>query len=268
MKTGVSTASLFLRKYNEETLPLFNDLGIKNAEVFLTTFSEYGEEYAKKLVSIKGSVDVHSVHILNTEFEPQLFNAQPRVRADAYAWLENVLAGAKMFGAKYYTFHGTARVKRASHSGKNDNFAVIGQGIQDITSTCEKYGITLSLENVEWSTYNRPGVFSILKAYAPSLRGVLDIKQARISGYPYEEYLREMGESLVTVHLSDVDTNGKMCLPGKGSFDFDTLIKQLISVGFDGALLIEAYANDYEKESELKAACDYLDELLYKYGAR
>ena len=266
MKTGVSTASLFLRKYNEETLPLFNDLGIKTAEVFLTTFCEYGEEFAQKLVSVKGAVDVHSVHILNTEFEPQLFNAHPRVRADAYAWLDKVLRGARLFGAKFYTFHGTARVKRSTHSGKNDNFVLLGNGIKAIADFCQERGVTLSLENVEWSTYNRPGVFNALKDYAPTLRGVLDIKQARISGYPYEEYLYEMGNRLATVHLSDIDANGKMCLPGKGTFDFSTLIKRLIDVGFDGPLLIEAYAGDYGKEEELKASCDYLDEILYKYG--
>ena len=59
----------------------------------------------------------------------------------------------------------------------------------------------------------------------------------------------------------------KMCLAGKGVFDFDTLIKRLQDVGFNGALLIEAYAGDYERQEELKTACDYLQELLYKHNA-
>jgi len=57
-----------------------------------------------------------------------------------------------------------------------------------------------------------------------------------------------------------------MCLPGRGTFDFDTLIRRLKDVGFDGALLIEVYTKDYGQETELKTACDYLDELLYKHG--
>ena len=75
-----------------------------------------------------------------------------------------------------------------------------------------------------------------------------------------------MGESLAYVHLSDIDKQGKMCLPHKGVFDFETLIKRLGDIGFNGALLIEAYTGDYGDESELKTACEYLDELLYKYG--
>lgn len=267
MKTGVSTASLFLRKYNEEALPLLRSLGVKTAEVFLATYSEYGKEYAQKLASVKGDIAINSVHILNTQFEPQLFNAHPRARADAFAWLEKVLDSANVLGAPYYTFHGTARIKRASRSGARDDFSKMISDFQAISAACRKRGVTLCLENVEWSTYNRVGVFSRLASEVPSLFGVLDVKQARISEEPYEKYLEEMGERLAYVHVSDVDERGRMCLPGKGTFDFETLIKRLQDVGFGGALLIEAYTNDYGAETELKDACDYLNELLEKLRA-
>ena len=266
MKTGVSTASLFMRKYNEEALPLLNELGVKTAEVFLTSFSEYGKEFGTLLAQKKGGLVVNSVHALNTEFEPQLFSLHPRVKADAYGWLDKVLESARCLGAPYYSFHGTSRVKKASRSGKNDDFPSMIKGFEELTAHCKERGVALCLENVEWSTYNRVGVFEKIASEVPDLRGVLDIKQARISGYPYEEYLREMGDKLAHVHISDVDNNGKICLPGQGVFDFDTLVKRLKDVGFDGALLIEVYKNDYTEVAELKAACDFVDEILYKNG--
>ena len=265
MRTGVSTASLFLRKYNEEALPLLHALGVNTAEVFLTTFSEYGREFAEKLNAVKGNVSVNSVHILNTQFEPQLFNAHPRAKADAYFWLEKTLESANVLGAPYYTFHGIARIKRAARSGANDDFNAMIKGFREISDFCENHGGTLCLENVEWASYNRVGVFQKLSKEIPALRGVLDIKQARISQIPYEKYLEEMGEKLAFAHVSDVDENGKICLPGKGVFDFETLVKRLKDVGFDGALLIEVYTGDYGAETELKTACEYLDEILYKY---
>ena len=267
MQAGVSTASLFMRKYNEEALPLLNGLGVPCAEVFLTSFSEYGKEFGGLLASKKGDLKINSVHALNTEFEPQLFSAHPRVQTDAYAWAEKVLQAANALQAPYYTFHGTARIKRAARSGENDNFSKMIDGFQGIVSACEKYGVKLCLENVEWATYNRVGVFDKLKKELPTLGGVLDIKQARISGYPYEDYLAEMGERLAYVHVSGYDGQGKMCLPGKGTFDFDTLVKRLQDVGFDGALLIEVYTNDYGDERELKNSIDFLDEILYKNNA-
>ena len=265
MQAGISTASLFMRKYNEEALPLLNELGVKTAEVFLTSFSEYGKEFGEFIAQKKGDLHINSVHDLNTEFEPQLFSLHPRVKADAYGWLDKVLEGANALGAPYYTFHGTSRVKRASRSGKNDDFPSMIKGFAQLTAHCQAHGVTLCLENVEWSTYNRVGVFSKIAQAVPHLRGVLDIKQARISEYPYEEYLQEMGERLAYVHISDVDGQGRICLPGKGIFDFETLVKRLKDIGFNGALLTGVYKNDYAEIQELKTACDYVNEILYKF---
>ena len=263
MRTGVSTASLFLRANNEDALPILDRLGVKNVEVFLTSFSEYGSEFAEFLNTRKGSLSVNSVHDLNTEFEPQLFNAHPRVKADAYAWLGKVMESAKTLGSPYYTFHGASRVKRSSRIPENDNFSRMIEGFDEVLRFCHGHGVQLCLETVEWSTYNRPGVFKALAEELPTLKGVLDIKQARISEYPYEAYLEEMGERLAYAHVSDYGAHG-MCLPGKGNFDFDTFVKRLKDVGFDGALIIEVYKDDYNEIEELKHACDYLDEVLYK----
>ncbi len=264
MKAGISTASLFMRRDNEEALPLLQDFGVSCAEVFLTSFFQYKREYGELLAQKKGNISVNSVHDLTSQFEPQLFNRHAGVRADAYAILKDVLEVANILGAPYYSFHGITRAKKGVRTGENDNFPKMIADFQELTEFCTAHGVTLCLENVEWATYNRPGVFSTLAKEIPALKGVLDIKQARLSGRPYEEYLCEMGERLAYVHISDVTAEGKMCLPGKGIFDFPTLVRRLKDVGFDGALLIEAYEGDYQEEWELKTAYEYVNELLAK----
>ena len=266
MKAGVSTASLFMRRKNEDAVQRLRELGVQCAEVFLTSFSEYGEEFARIVKEKKGDVCINSVHILNAQIEPQLFSNHERVKADSYYFLSKAMAGAKLLGAPYYTFHGTARYKKSARDPKNDNFERMGNGLREAFDFCQKYGVTLCLENVEWSTYNRVGVFSAMKNYVPRLLGVLDIKQARIAGEGYEKYLDEMGESLAYAHISDVDEMGNIRLPGQGTFDFATMIKRLKDVGFDGNLLIEVYKENYQDEAELKIACDYVNELIYKLG--
>jgi sugar phosphate isomerase/epimerase len=77
-----------------------------------------------------------------------------------------------------------------------------------------------------------------------------------------------MGEKLAYAHISDIDERGKMRLPGMGVFNFEEMIKRLQDVGFDGALIIEVYENDYDKEEELKTSCEYMQELLYKLNAK
>lgn len=261
MKAGISTASLFMRLNNEDALPLFNEWNVPETEVFLTSFSEYEPKFARKVAKGKGNVHVHSVHVLNTQFEPQLYSAHPLVREDAFALLDKTMRSAQILGATHYTFHGIARIKRTF----KEDLARTGELTEQIAKYCAKFGVTLCYENVEWAFYNRPGIFRELKKFCPSLKGVLDIKQARISGYPYEAYLEDMGESISHVHVSDVDENGKNCLPGHGIFDFDTLFLRLKDAGFGGVVLLENYSSDYADFGQLKCAYEYLAEKAYKY---
>ena len=103
-----------------------------------------------------------------------------------------------------------------------------------------------------------------MKKYAPDLRAVFDVKQARLSGHPYEEYLADMAGNIDTVHLSDVDASGKIRLPGRGTFDFEKLFGRLSDVGFSGDMLIEVYTNDYGDVSEFTESLAYLRDLKKK----
>lgn len=262
MQVGISTASLFLKKSNQEAVALLRDWKIPVAEVFFTTFREYNKDFGALLRAEKGEVKINSVHVLTEQFEPQLYSRHPQVREDAFLWLKGVMEAAKLLGAEYYTFHGVARIKRR---GNYDNFAFYSPLTRDIYDFCRGYGVTLAYENVEWALYNRPGVFQWLKGACPELKGVLDVKQARISGYGYKEYISDMGASLAYVHYSDTDENGNTCLAGKGVFDTEELIKVLRDeAGFDGNILIENYASDYKTLDELKESYLYLREKIYK----
>lgn len=108
---------------------------------------------------------------------------------------------ANAFGAKYYTFHGTARYKKNSRSGLNDNFPKIGAALEQTRQFCEKYGVALSLETVEWSTYNRPGVFKELLKYCPRL-SPRSISNRRVFRLPESEYLKETAGHISHVHVS------------------------------------------------------------------
>ena len=260
MQIGISTASLFMRLYNEDAIALISEWGAQTSEVFLTSFCEYEPSFAKALLQKKGKLHVNSVHVLNTQFEPQLFSAHPRVKADAYAWLEKVTECARILGAKNYTFHGLARLK----STFKEDMPKFGKGLQEISSFCKERKLDLCLENVEWALYNRAGIFKKLTKYGGGYQSVLDIKQAMISGCPYGDYLEDMGENLAYVHASDYTDTGKKCLPGKGIFNFDELFKRLKGSGFDGAIIIENYNDDYRELKELKDSYDYLLEKAEK----
>ncbi len=267
MQVGVSTATLFNRLPNEEAVELLNEWKIPCSEVFLTSFCEYEKSFGELIAKNKGNLPVHSMHVLNIQIEPQLFSTNARVKEDSFSLLDKALQAGEAFGAKYYTFHGIARYKKATIEGKDDDFLRYANVLKEIDNFCKsRHGIALSLENVEWALANRPQAFDEILKNFPDLSTVLDVKQARISGYSVDDYLKSMGKNLSHVHLSDVDENGKIRLPGEGNFDFAKLIKQLSDVGFNGPLLVEVYSGDYQDLSAIKRSCTFLEEIIYKYS--
>lgn len=259
MKVGISTASLFPEKHTEEAAKLIKSLGAPVAEIFLSSFYEYRPEFSKALAPEVEGMEINSVHVMPLNFEPSLFDSTRRVRGDGYYWLDQIARSAQLLKCKNYTFHGFARLG----NGKDD-FGYIGERIAEAYSFMAGYGVNLCLENTAHYAYNRPGFFREIKQRCPSLYAVFDIKQARRSGYPYQMYISEIAGSIAYVHLSDVDANGKMRLPGKGIYDFNEILKRLSDAGFSGNIIVENYRSDYGDFEELKNSVDFLNELCYK----
>ncbi|MBE5742163.1 MAG: sugar phosphate isomerase/epimerase [Clostridiales bacterium] len=262
MDIGVSTATFFLRKYNEQSIAEIKGLGGETCEVFLECPSEYTEEYGKVLLKNKGDLKVHSMHAVTMNYETELFSSFDRALLDANKSFGGVLSIGKMLGAKFYTMHGRARIKK---NGNYDDFEINGKKLEKICDFASNYDIRICLENVPWALYNKPSYFKGVLKYAPNLCATLDLKQARISGYDYKDYLYEMADRIKTVHLSDVSSDGKIRLPGYGVFNFDELFKLLSGEGFDGSMIIEVYKDDFGDDSEITKSLEFLKELRYKY---
>lgn len=259
MKAGISTASLFPEKHTEEAAQIIKALGVQTAEIFFSTFYEYRPEFSKELAPKLDGLNVNSVHVMPLNFECNFFDTTRRVRGDGFYWLDQVARSAQLLGCRNYTFHGFARC-----GGGKDDMRIIGERIAEAHSFARGYGLNLCLENTAAYAYNRPGFFREVKNYCPDLSGVFDLKQARRSGYPYQAYIADMEGAIAYAHLSDMDENGRMCLPGKGIYDFTEVIKRLKGAGFEGDIIIEVYRGDYGSFEELKAGVDYLSELIDK----
>ncbi len=257
MKVGISTATYFLKELTEDCFSVIRLCEGECCEVFLTTFSEYEEDFAMLLKERLGGLEVYSVHSLNTNFEPQLFNPAARTRADAEKIFRKVCRAGQILGAKVYTFHGQPRLKKDAYFDP----VKVGKRMFELGEIAKEYGITLSLENVHWAVFNSPEFFFECKKYCPNCGAVLDIKQAWQSGYDWRDYLDAMGDMLTNVHLSDVK-DGKICMVGDGEFQFEELIGRLHKMNYKGPVLIEQYANNYDDYSEVRESVKYLKNII------
>ncbi len=262
MRIGISTASFFSKETTENTFDVMKDLRIDICEVFLTTFREYKSSFAELLKERKGAIDVYSIHTLNVQFEPELFNPVMRTREDSEFFYKEAAVAAGILDAKYYTFHGLTRMKRTPYTV---DFARIGKRLDELdemlmtTSGCCR----LAYENVHWTFFNSPDYFRELKKYT-NVRTCLDIKQAMQSKFDIYDYIDVMGDRLVNVHLCDFDEDGKLDTPGKGSFDFVRLFRALIDKGYQGPAIMELYAGNYQNYADIKEGRDYLQHCLEK----
>ena len=263
MQIGMSTASLFSKEKTEAAFGIIQKLKIPVCEVFLSTFSEYTDKFIDTLLDVKKNTAVYSVHTLNQQFEPELFNPTERTRGDCEKIFKQVARDAHRLGASFYTFHGPSKFKKLPYI---HNYEKIGKRVQELCDLLyfESNNTTrLSYENVHWTYFNTPEYFINLKKYT-DVKACLDIKQAFLSGIDLYRYIDCMADRLVNVHLCDYDDNGKLAIPGNGTFDFVKLFSVLSEKGYTGPALIEVYANDYSSYDELGRSYDYLNECLYK----
>jgi len=257
MKVGISTATFFQKELTENTFSVIQRCGGDVAEVFLSTYREYEESFANVLNVEKKGLEIYSIHSLNTQFEPQLFNKADRTREDAEVLFRKVCRAAQIIGAKVYTFHGQARLKR--------NYTIdpeyAGKVLTRLGDIANEYGITLCLENVHWATFNSPEFYKELKKYTNNIGTVLDIKQAWQSNYDWRDYLDVMGKDLKNVHVSDV-IGEKIKMIGKGEFPFKELIQRLNDNGYEGPIIVEQYSNNYDSYDEVAESVKYLKNII------
>ena len=247
MKIGISTASLYGKMYTEEALEFFAKNNVENAEVFLASFSEYTEEFGKILKEKKGNVNVHSIHTLNSQFEGQLFSHSERQYADALKIFEGALLIGQMLDAKIYVLHGPAQMKYTKYV---TNYPFYAKRTEELAKLADKYGLMLTWENVHWTHYNHPDFFKSLISHTNYYIGAtLDIKQAKQSDTPVDKYIADMSGRIKNLHVVDFDEKGELVLPGKGYYDYKSLIKKMGD--FDGPVMIEVYDGCYQKPEQL-----------------
>ncbi len=260
MKIGISTASFFTRSETEDTLNLIQDMGFEVCEVFLTTFREYRKEFVDLLAERKKNIKIYSVHTLNQQFEPELFNKWQRTREDAEEFFREIVYACKALDADYYTFHGLPRLKRTPYI---IDYKWIGKRLGELNEEMCALGAhaKIAYENVHWTFFDSPEFLERLSEYYDT-PVTLDIKQAMQSNHPLEEYLRVMKGKLVNVHLCDWHADGKLAVPGKGVFDFTDFFRKLLDMGYDGPCLMELYAGNYSSYDEVWESYEFLQNCL------
>lgn len=260
MEIGVSTASLY-PLHIEDAFAKLAELGVSTAEIFANATIEAREPYLSQVCDIRDKNDmvITSFHPFSSPMESVfLFSSYDRRIEEMMTLYEEFFGSMKMLGAKIFVLHGAILSNKCTVGHYLEQF----RRLSDIG---RRFGVTVAQENV---SYCMSGDLEFLKIMKRELGDyacfVLDLKQARRSGRDPFDFIDALGTSIVHCHLSDASPD-KDCLPiGKGDFDFTLFAKKLLSIGYDGAFIVELYRENYGEFKELRKSVDILAEIVDK----
>ena len=255
MRLGLSSAAFYGRLETEDAASRLTDFPVDVCEIFLETRSEYSKEFGLLVKEKLCGLPCRAIHAKGTQFEGDLFGASPRQRQDAFQMLEGVLDCGKALGAGVYVFHGQPDYRGGLHPGRVSR---LGETVARIVKMAGERGMRLAWENVSWCALKRPEDAAYLMEACPELSFVLDIKQAVQVGEDPFAFLPVLDDRLVHVHVLDFDPAGKLCLPGRGVFDFARLKRELDAIRYRGDVILEPYSAQAEDERALFKSIDFL----------
>lgn len=258
MKAGVSTACL----YPIEAEKAFRQLaenGIKTAEIFVNSHCELSDPYRGEMLAVQKEygVDVISVHPFTCGIEPMmLFTAYERRVADMLDYYKHFFDYMSLFGAEYFILHGN----KPQNPFPDEKYFERYLKLQE---TAEQFGICVLQENVARCTSRDLDFLVKMKeALGDKAAFVLDVKQARRSGYDPLDTVRALGENIRHVHFSDSGKSGDCLKFGFGEYDSLAFFRELKSCGYGGYLIIELYKGSHEGAADLAENCAALNAFL------
>lgn len=261
MEIGLSSASFYPNVNTEDSIVLMKNLGFDLGEIFLNSFSEYGEDFGNILLEqkLKNNFTINSIHAFSSSFEPNLFDEYKRRRKDAFLQFKKVCRIARKVGAKCYTFHGMKHKKYHNVIDYNLVFDVYDR----LLYTAGEEGIKLCQENVFWCmSGDIDFLYTLREKYEDSLYFTLDIKQAYRAGRKPEEYIKVMNGAIENLHINDRNSVSSCLLPGKGDINYKKLFSELKKANYNKVGIIEVYSDNYKDYHDLKVSKDYIEKCL------
>lgn len=255
-RLGISSACF----YPDETLDavkLCTELGFRNVEIFMNSFSELEEPYLKELSAVcrSSGAKIVSLHPFTSGYEYMLFFSAYRKRAaDSCGFYRRYFQAAAYLGAELVVFHGDS--VRAPFVGM-DRYC---EAYSLLAETAKSEGVTLAHENVSSARGGDPAFMRELRARIGDISFVFDVKQALRAGHEPFEMIDAMGDRIKHVHINDwsYSNDGSRedgCrLPGEGDLDLASIISRIEATSFSGHYMIEVYRKNYNTPSDLQRA--------------
>jgi sugar phosphate isomerase/epimerase len=253
-QAGVSTASLY-PSVLEDAFRYLAESGVAVTEVFVNTECELTGIYRQRIIDIikDTGIKAASVHPFTCGLESMMmFTEYERRMPDFLAFYSRYFEYMNAVGAKFFILHGNKPPAKIPETLEFDRFAMLAQ-------RAAEFGVTVVQENVSRCLSGDLSKLLRMKAYLGSLAAfVLDVKQARRSGYKPVEFVKALGNSIKHIHYSDAGTAGDCLFFGEGGGeDYAAFFGELQKINYTGAVLLETYRDRNDPGYDRKLVDNY-----------
>lgn len=260
MNIGASTSCFYPLETEKSLLEVIN-LGFTKTEIFFNTSSELKVPFVKELkkTADDNGVNVLSVHPFSSALENTcIFGEYPRRFDDFIGLYQEQCHAAAILGAGVVVIHGALKKRKIP---LDDDFYF--ERFKTLIEIGKKEGVLVCQENVNrFKSEELEFMKKMRSALGSDFHMVFDIKQAIRAGYEPFDFLNEMKNEIVHVHLSDSNLPDSDCLPpGRGNFDFRRLFNTLDNAGYKGDYVIEIYSKGLDVKDELAFSKTYFENI-------
>lgn len=165
-------------------------------------------------------------------------------RREVWKHMHTAVYGCHLLGAPYLIIHPQMPFGWGAEADADFAEELTLGLLRDLIPDCEKYGVTICLENMPMKAHRISPMEKIVEAVAkishPNIAICFDTGHSNVYGHDLGDMVRICAPWLKTLHIHD---NGGAAdhhqLPWLGTANWDSFLAALAEVGYDGSLSFE-----------------------------
>ncbi|OPZ20571.1 MAG: fructoselysine 3-epimerase [candidate division BRC1 bacterium ADurb.BinA364] len=231
----------------EEAIRLFASSGFREIELsacLAAIVAEWEADPGRIAARLRDNgLRVRQIH--SPDHARQLDHPDPQIRRESIEANCAYFEPALRTGAEWIAIHPTGAEGEEGEGGREGRKARAIESLQILAGRAAEAGIGLAVENLPTRDNRRPGAtMSELLDMIDGLPGKVglcfDIGHTIQTGLDPIAEIETAGARLVSLHLHDVDSNGKdHYVPGEGVIDWNAVLGTLGRIGFGGVRTLE-----------------------------
>ena len=260
-RIGISSACFYPQTTEDSFLKACKG-GVKTIELFFNSPSELEDKFINDIILLKNEygVFVPSVHPFMSFAESFfLFSSYERRFFDILDLYKRFFEIMNRLKADIFVIHGAKIPGSISDELYFERFhKLIQLGKQYNISVCQENVVNYRSESTDF-------IVRMKNAIGEDFGLVLDIKQARRAKQDAFSFIKEAGNHIKHVHISDYNAES-MCIPPlEGCFDFPAFFRELKNIGYSGSYIIELYDHSYNDEKQIFESYEKIRKILVDY---